>query len=282
MEWIDICANLTHESFNPDLPEVLARARAADVRWMLVTGASGEESMQCLDLAEKYSDCLRATLGVHPHHANTWNEKTGYRFAEEARNPLVVAIGETGLDFYRNHSTPLEQRRAFSAQLELAIELGLPVFLHEREASREFGDILERYRGQLTRAVVHCFTSDAKALDRYLEMDCHIGITGWVCDERRGQDLQRLVPRIPPERLMIETDAPYLLPRTLPPKTARGRRNEPVFLPHIGTFIAELRGQETAELALQTTATARDFYSLPANPGSPEDAKSGSTPQPTS
>lgn len=263
MEWIDICANLTHESFAPDLPEVLARARSANVHWMLVTGASGENSMQCVDLAEKNPECLRATLGVHPHHANTWSEQTGYRFAQEAQNPLVLAIGETGLDFYRNHSTPIEQKRAFSAQLELAIELKLPVFLHERDASHEFGDILERYRGQLPRAVVHCFTSNARALDRYLEMDCHIGITGWVCDERRGKDLQRLVSRIPPERLMIETDAPYLLPRTLPPGTARGRRNEPAFLPHIGGVIAELRGQLPDELALQTAATARDFYQLP-------------------
>ncbi|AHE99342.1 TatD family hydrolase [Thioalkalivibrio paradoxus] len=263
MEWIDICVNLTHESFKRDRAAVIERAAEAGVRWLLVTGADETESRRCVELAEQYPERMRATLGVHPHHASQWRDQTAYRFEEDASHPLVVAMGEMGLDYYRNHSTPAQQRRAFEAQLELAVDLGFPVFLHEREASREFGDILQRYRDRLPAAVVHCFTSDAAALERYLEMDCHIGITGWVCDERRGQDLQQLVPRIPEHRLLLETDAPYLLPRTLPKGLPHGRRNEPSFLPHVGEHVARLREIAPPMLAAQTSANARAFYGLP-------------------
>jgi len=263
MEWIDICVNLTHESFRRDRDAVIERAAQAGVRWMLVTGSDETESRRCLELAAQHPDRMRATLGVHPHHASQWQERTGYRFAEDAAHPLVAAMGEMGLDYYRNHSTPAAQRHAFEAQLELAADLGFPVFLHEREASGDFGDILARYRDRLPNAVVHCFTSDAAALDRYLEMDCHIGITGWVCDERRGQDLQALVPRIPDARLLLETDSPYLLPRTLPKGLPHGRRNEPAFLPHIAEHVARLRGASVAALAARTSANAAAFYRLP-------------------
>ena len=256
MYWIDICANLTHESFDRDREAVIARAQAAGVRGLLVTGADANESLRCIALAEAYPDTLRATLGVHPHHASQWQDQHAYTFAEQAQHPLVVAMGEMGLDYYRNHSTPAEQRYAFEAQLELAVDLGLPVFLHEREASADFAAILARYRERLPHAVVHCFTSDERALAQYLEMGCYIGVTGWVCDERRGQMLQALVPQIPAERLLLETDAPYLLPRTLPKGLVRGRRNEPAFLPHIGEQVARLRGVSTEQLAAETAANA--------------------------
>ncbi|MFO8152907.1 TatD family hydrolase [Thioalkalivibrio sp.] len=262
MEWIDICVNLTHDSFRQDRDAVIERATEAGVRWMLVTGSDETESRRCVDLAEQHPQCLRATLGVHPHHASQWRDQTAYLFAEQAGHPLVVAMGEMGLDYYRNHSTPTAQRCAFEAQLELAADLGKPAFLHEREASGDFADILQRYRDRLPAAVVHCFTSDGAALDRYLEMDCHIGVTGWVCDERRGKELQGLIPRIPEGRLMLETDAPYLLPRTLPKGLPHGRRNEPAFLPHVGEHVAGLRDVPADELARQTSDTARAFYGL--------------------
>ncbi len=263
MEWIDICVNLTHDSFDDDREAVLDRAAAADVRWLLVTGSDETESRRCLELAERYPDRLRATLGVHPHHASHWREQTATRFSEDAGHPLVVAMGEMGLDYYRNHSTPAAQRVAFEAQLELAVSLKLPVFLHDRDASRDFGDILERYRDRLPAAVVHCFTGTNWALDRYLEMDCHIGVTGWVCDERRGQQLQEQVAHIPDHRLLLETDAPYLLPRTLPKGLPHGRRNEPAHLPHIAEHVARLRDTTLETLAAQTSANARAFYGLP-------------------
>ena len=263
MEWIDICVNLTHEAFAADRDAVLQRAQAAGVTWLLVTGSDAQESERCLALAETYPQQLRATLGVHPHHASQWSDRISPRFAEIASSPLVVAMGEMGLDYFRNHSTPAEQRYAFAAQLELATTLQLPVFLHEREAANDFAPILARYRDQLPAAVVHCFTSDINALACYLEMDCHIGVTGWVCDERRGQELQQLLPRIPEHRLLLETDSPYLLPRTLPKGTVSGRRNEPSLLPHVGAEVARRRGATVEEIAACTTANARGFYRLP-------------------
>lgn len=272
MEWIDICFNLTHESFNKERDEVLERAREAGVSWMLITGADAHQSEKCLEIADQYPECCRATLGVHPHLAKQWTDAIAARFSDLAgADENVVAMGEMGLDYNRDHSPRPQQRIAFEAQLELSADLGLPVFLHERDAHHDFARILGRWRDKLPAAVVHCFTGEADALAEYLDLDCHIGITGWVCDERRGTHLHPLVPTIPRGRLMIETDAPYLLPRSLPKgsgkKIGNGRRNEPAFLPHIGEYVAQLRDETPEDLAAHTTATARAFYKLPETSG---------------
>jgi TatD DNase family protein len=265
MEWIDICANLTHESFKRDLDAVVERAADAGVRWLLVTGSDEKESERCIQLAESYPGHMRATLGVHPHHASQWEERTAYRFAEDATHPLVVAMGEMGLDYYRNHSVPAAQRHAFEAQLELAADLRKPVFLHEREASRDFGDILQRYRDRLPAAVVHCFTSDVRSAGP-LPRDGlpHRRDRDGSATSAGARTCSSLVPRIPDNRLLLETDAPYLLPRTLPKGLPHGRRNEPAFLPHIGGARREApRMLRWRLLALQTSANARAFYALP-------------------
>ena len=173
----------------------------------------------------------------------------------------MVAIGECGLDFNRNYSPRDDQVRCFRAQLALAAELQLPVFLHERDAHDTFLGILREHRSSLTGAVVHCFTGTRVELDAYLSLDLHIGITGWICDERRGRDLVGLMPSIPARRLMIETDAPYLLPRNLP-SPPRDRRNEPAFLPAVRDAVAAARGEAPATTAAATTATARAFFGL--------------------
>ncbi len=149
-----------------------------------------------------------------------------------------------GLDFNRDFSPRPDQERAFEAQLALAVEYQLPVFLHERDAHERFAPILKAYRDHLVGAVVHCFTGSRQALFDYLDLDCHIGITGWVCDERRGKPLAELVHNIPDNRLLLETDAPYLLPRDLPEAPPKKRRNEPSLLPWIGKRVASLRGQD--------------------------------------
>ncbi|NIR32153.1 MAG: hydrolase TatD, partial [Gammaproteobacteria bacterium] len=176
-----------------------------------------------------------------------------------AADPLLVAIGETGLDFNRDFSPRPVQRDLFERQLQLAAELGLPVFAHERDAHGAFVEILRPLRGELKAIVVHCFTGTAEELDAYLELDCHIGITGWICDERRGHHLHDFLERIPHERLMVETDAPYLLPRDLDPRP-RTRRNEPMYLAHIVDTLGRIRGEDPAVLATRTTATARRFF----------------------
>lgn len=177
------------------------------------------------------------------------------------RQPEVVAVGECGLDFNRNFSTPAEQERAFEAQLELAAESGQPLFIHERDAGRRMREMLHACRDAIGDAVIHCFTADRETLYGYLDLDLHIGLTGWLCDERRGHHLRDLVGEIPLSRLMVETDCPYLLPRNLPAKL-KGRRHEPALLPWIVREIAHWRGIDEAELAAATTATASAFFRL--------------------
>ena len=261
MRLVDIGANLGHESFRGDLDEVLERARSAGVERIVVTGASVPESAAAQRLAARYPNRLRSTAGVHPHLAREWGEESGDALRSLLCRPEVVAVGEAGLDFYRDFSPRACQERAFEAQVELAVELAMPLFMHERDASERFIAILARHRHRLGPAVVHCFTGDEGALDAYLDLDLHIGITGWICDERRGTHLHRLVGRIPSERLMVETDAPYLLPRDLRPRP-KSRRNEPAHLPHIVERIAQLRGETPEQLAESSTRTARAFFGL--------------------
>lgn len=260
-ELIDICFNFTHASFRKDESAVVERAAAVGVTTMLVTGSSAEESARGVELAERYPQHLYATAGVHPHMASSWDADTYNQLRALTAHPRVQAVGEAGLDYNRNYSSPADQRRAFERQIELACETRLPLFLHQRDAHEDFTAMLNRYRGDLRAAVVHCFTGDRAQLDDYLAMDLHIGITGWLCDERRGRHLHELVSRIPQDRLMVETDAPYLLPRDLRPRP-EGRRNEPSFLPHIVRAIAACTGRSFEETAAAATATARRFYNL--------------------
>ena len=263
VELIDIGANLSHDSFRNDLVQVLDRAREAGVAQVIVTGASETESRTAHDIASAYPGVLFATAGVHPHLAREWTDDTSRVIRELAQSPIVVAVGEAGLDFNRDFSPRPVQEKVFAAQLELAAELAMPVFMHERDAHDRFLGILGEYRAQLGPAVIHCFTGDAQELDGYLELDLHVGITGWICDERRGTHLRDLVPRIPLDRLMLETDSPYLLPRDLEPRP-KSRRNEPMYLAHILEAVAACRGMEKVELANATTRTARAFFGLEA------------------
>ncbi len=261
MQLVDIGANLTHESFRHDLEAVLARARAHGVTRMVVTGASCAGSEQALALAHAHPGTLWATAGVHPHHALDYDDATHARLRELAGDRAVRAIGETGLDYYRNYAPRDAQHAAFERQLELAAELHLPLFLHQRDAHADFLAQLKRYRDRVPGAVVHCFTDTREALFDYLDLGCHIGITGWICDERRGMHLRELVREIPADRLMIETDAPYLLPRTVRPPPAH-RRNAPMYLAHNCAEIARHRGESAEVTAAHSTANAIAFFGL--------------------
>lgn len=263
VDLVDIGANLSHESFRHDLPQVLERAREAGVVQMIVTGASETESRAAHDIAAEYPGVLFATAGVHPHLAREWSDATSSVIRELAQSPIVVAVGETGLDFNRDFSPRPVQEKVFAAQLELAAELAMPVFMHERDAHDRFAAILGEHRQGLGPAVIHCFTGDASELEHYLELDLHVGITGWICDERRGKHLCELVDRIPLDRLMLETDSPYLLPRDLEPRP-KSRRNEPMHLAHILETVAAYRDTDPVELADATTRTARAFFGIEA------------------
>jgi TatD DNase family protein len=228
---------------------------------MVVTGTSLEASRGAAALAAAHPGVLYATAGVHPHQAREWGDASAAALEALCAAPGVVAVGETGLDFYRDYSPRPDQARALEAQLELAAGLGLPVFLHQRGAHQPFLAILDRWLERLPRAVVHCFTGSAEELDAYLERGLHIGITGWVCDERRGQALCAGAGRVPAQRLMIETDAPFILPRNILPRPA-DRRNEPAFLPYVLQGLARCRGEAPQALARTTTAAARAFFGL--------------------
>ncbi len=262
MQLLDIGANLTHESFRPDLDAVLQRARAHGVERMLVTGASHASSVDAVALASAHAGVLFATAGVHPHHATAYDDAIDAALRALGRNPLVRAIGETGLDYNRDLAPRDAQLRAFERQLQIAADLGMPLFLHQRDAHADFLALLKRYRDRVPGMVVHCFTDTGDALRDYLALDCHIGITGWICDERRGLHLRELVREIPANRLMLETDAPYLLPRSVRPQP-KHRRNEPMYLRQVCAQTAHDRDEPVGVTAANSTATAEAFFGLP-------------------
>ena len=261
MHLIDIGANLGHESFRPDFDAVLERARARGVAKIVVTGASAGGSRAARELARAHPGFLHATAGVHPHHAHEYDDATDALLRELARSPEVKAVGETGLDYFRDFSPRPAQRAAFERQLAIAIDSGKPLFLHQRDAHADFIACMDAVRGRIGPAVVHCFTGERAELEDYLARDFHIGITGWICDERRGAHLRELVGLIPADRLLIETDAPYLLPRDLVPRPAH-RRNEPMYLAHVCAAVAAARGEPVEQTAALTTANARRFFGL--------------------
>ncbi|HEU4618236.1 MAG TPA: TatD family hydrolase [Gammaproteobacteria bacterium] len=263
LDLVDIGANLTHDSYDRDRADVIARAQAAGVRRMIVTGSSVTVSLQAAALAASHPS-LYSTSGIHPHHAQEFDEDSIAALHALAAQPRVVAIGECGLDYFRDFSPRDAQARAFAAQLELAAETGLPAFLHQRDAHEPFVRIVSEHRGRLSGgAVAHCFTGGPEELAAYLDLDLYIGITGWICDERRGGALREALPRIPLDRLLLETDAPYLLPRDLEPKP-RDRRNEPKFLPHVLSVVARIVGRAEEEIARATTRNAETLFRLSA------------------
>ena len=258
---VDIGANLTHDSFDPDRDAVMQRARDAGVARMIITGSSGQGSQEAVKLAESEPGKLYATAGVHPHHAADFDAAGTALITELADNDAVVAVGECGLDYFRNFSPREAQLHAFRAQLEIAASTGLPVFLHQRDAHDDFVEVLEPMLPKISRAVAHCFTGEHESLREYLAMGLWIGITGWICDERRGKHLHDIVADVPDDRLMIETDAPYLLPRTIEPKP-KTRRNEPAYLTEVLRVVAEARGQSEEHVARITTENAVRFFGL--------------------
>jgi TatD DNase family protein len=258
---IDIGANLTDKRFSQDLDAVISRATAAGVSTLIVTGTSLAGSHAARELCEHYPEQLRFTAGLHPHHASEYSDHSHEQLRQLARHPACVALGETGLDFNRNFSSQNEQIAAFERQLELAMETGLPLFLHERDAHAEQLALLKRHRSAISRAVAHCFTGSEQELHGYLDLDLHIGLTGWICDERRGAHLLPLISDIPADRLLLETDAPYLLPRDIRPKPKSGR-NEPCYLPHIAARVALATGEPIEALRARLHANSQVFFGL--------------------
>ena len=262
LDLIDAGANLTHPSFSDDLPEVMARALSAGVSTMIITGTSVQGSAQAIALAQAHPARLYATVGMHPHEAKDFDQQTIARLKSLLSDPKVVAVGECGLDFNRNYSPHLAQEDCFEAQLELAAQEKMPLFLHERDAHERFLAILKHHRERLAGVVVHCFTGNRVQARAYLDQGCLLGITGWICDERRGEDLRDACRYIPLEGIMLETDSPYLLPRTMQPKP-KDRRNEPSSLPWVARMLAQCTDCGYEEVVATSSLVAREFFRIP-------------------
>lgn len=258
---IDIGVNLMHKSFNKDREEIIQNAKNLGVSPIILTGTTERSSLEAKKYVSNFNGDLFSTAGVHPHNAKDCNENTIDNLRKIAKNPYVVAIGECGLDYNRNFSPRNKQKKWFERQIQLANELNMPLFLHDREGYDDFRDILEKYEGKIKNAVVHCFTGNKKELETYLDLGCYIGITGWVCDERRGKNLANIINIIPEDKLMVETDAPFLTPRDMKNKP-RNNRNEPKYLPHIFEAIATSMGKDSKELAEVVYQNTLNFFEI--------------------
>lgn len=258
---IDIGINLVDDQFKGKELEILARAKEVGVQKMILTGSNLEGSRHSLELAKKHPGILYSTAGVHPHDAKQYTDQSTAELEKLLGQKEVIAIGECGLDFDRNYSAPVDQYYAFEAQLQLAQRIDLPLFLHERAAHQEFLQLMKRYETLIPKSVVHCFTGDKTELKAYLDAGFYIGVTGWVCDLKRGMDLREAMNYMPLERLMIETDAPYLLPKNIKPKP-KSRTNEPMYLPYIAQEIASIMNMQLPKFLDAVQNNTEQFFKM--------------------
>ncbi|WP_198088662.1 TatD family hydrolase [Variovorax sp. E3] len=257
---VDIGVNFHSAQLVSQTAALLARAKAAGVAQIMATGTSLTSSRLAVELAKANPQVVFATAGIHPHDAKSHDPSAQRALIELWKSPQVVAVGECGLDYNRNFSTPQAQRHAFDQQLSAAAEIGKPLFLHCRDAFADFHDMLAPVVADGVRGVVHCFTGDHAEAQAFLEMGLDIGITGWVTDLQRGQALRAAVKAIPLDRLHLETDAPYLAP-----KNAGARRgpNEPAHLRWIAVALAALLDRDVDEIIRACSANSRRMFALP-------------------
>ncbi len=263
---IDVGVNLTNKRFDKDRTELITRAKNIGVEQLLITGTSVNESKRALLLCQNYQqqfpNTLYATAGVHPHDADDVSVNYLAELTRLAEHPQIKAIGECGLDFNRNFSAPEQQLKVFKEQISLAKQISKPLFLHQRDAFQPWFAELKPFADQVPAMIAHCFTGNKYELEQCIDVGMYIGITGWICDERRGKTLQDIVSLIPLNRLLIETDAPYLTPRTIKPKP-KSSRNEPSYLPFIVDKIAKITALDPSEIACQTSTNAQRIFNLP-------------------
>ena len=252
---IDSHAHIQLDKFDADRGAVLERAQEAGVHAIMVIGFDLETSRGAIALAEQY-DQIYATVGMHPHDAKDLHDETMHIFRDLAAHPKVLALGEMGLDYYRNLSPRPIQKAAFERQLDLAEELDLPIVIHNREAYHDILPILQARRGRV-RGVMHCFSGDVEIMHQSLALGFHIGIGGPVT-YRRSNALQEVVQKVPADALLVETDCPWLAPQF-----RRGKRNEPAYVRATAEKIAELRGISLEEIGEITTQNFEDLFITP-------------------
>ena len=258
-EIADIACNFTSERFDKDLDKVIDTAITNKITKFGLICSRLSDLNKLLKIYDQYSKNMFFTIGTHPHHANEINDEYLKKLKVAVSNNNPHAIGETGLDFFRNLSTYEEQILAFEEQIKIAIDANKPLFLHQRDSHDDFIKILKKYSSDINKAVVHCFTGTQQQLDDYLELDCYIGVTGWICDAKRNVELRKTIKNIPLERLMIETDCPYLIPKNLPDKP-KNNRNEPNYLDHIVNEISILINEDEDIIRKETYENTLKFF----------------------
>jgi len=263
--YIDIGINLTNKQFHDDIDDVVQNALDADVSQMILTGTSVKNSEASARMAREYPGVLYATAGIHPHDAKSFDAQSIAKLRNLLKQKQVVSVGECGLDFDRDFSPRNIQETCYKAQLELAIEVQKPLFLHERAAFIRFLSITKEYLPQLPKAVVHCFTGSLQEAKTYLDNGLLLGFTGAISDTRRFEHLKEVLQYVPLERMMIETDAPFMLPKNVPNsllKKYHERRCEPAYLPYVAGTVAQFKGISLDKVAEQTTRNARAFFGI--------------------
>lgn len=259
--WFDAGLNLFSAQFDADRSDIIHRAGSAGVGELLLISSDLTETEANIHFCRAHPGCF-STAGVHPHQADHVADDWLMQLQQELQHPHVVAVGECGLDYNRMFSEKAQQQRVFSAQLSLAKQHAKAVYLHERDAFADQLALLKSH--QIDHGIAHCFTGDTTQLRAYLDLGLYIGITGWVCDERRGTDLQQALQYIPLDRLVLETDAPYLLPRNLQDKP-KSRRNEPMYLPAIGALVAQRLQLDLTVVAQASRANSLRLFGIGAN-----------------
>ena len=250
----DIGANLTSSHFSDDLDGVLSDSLAAGVEKICITSSNLEDVKNAKKITERYENTYYS-VGFHPHNAKDFKVENLKDMATHLSDPKAICLGEMGLDFNRNFSSKEEQILCFESQLDLADSIIKPLFLHQRDAHEEFLGILDNYKFN-QNLIVHCFTGNLFELEDYLKRDFYIGITGWVCDLKRGKELRECIKHIPEDKLLIETDSPYLSPRK------KIRRNEPKFLIDVAAEIALLRKETKESIINSSFKNSLNFFNL--------------------
>ena len=257
----DSCFNITHESFMNDLDEIMHRATTHKVNYFFSPASKESEIKDLLQYCKSYEDKVFCSIGIHPHHASELKPDTIANLKPYLNSKYVRSIGEVGLDYFRNFQSPQIQIKCFETFVELAIEENYPLFLHHRDAFNDFYPIVKNSINKLPQSIVHCFTGNKNELKNFLDLGLFIGITGWLCDPKRGQELREIIKYIPLDRLLLETDAPYLIPKDLEPKP-KNHRNEPMFLEHILSVVSTIIKKDKMIVANQTTNNFKKLFRL--------------------
>ncbi len=257
----DSCFNINHESFDNDLTDVLHKANDNGVKYFFCPASKEKEVDEIINLTSKLKNNIYSSVGIHPHHASELKPETIKNLKAYLSNEQVKAIGEVGLDYFRNFQSPEIQKKCFNAFIELATEEQYPLFLHHRDAFKDFYPMVKDSMNNIPTSIVHCFTGTKYELKKFLDLGLYIGITGWVCDPKRGKELQEIIKYIPLDRMLVETDAPYLIPKNLEVRP-KNNRNEPLYLEHIVQDISRLIETDVEIVATQTTENFKKLFRI--------------------